>query len=467
MIKFCDKKQIFWSFAACLLYWIYLFFTSHMAILCDSINYEYLGRLLYEKGWIEYFKTGPHREPFYPMLIAFSMKVGATLGISYQMIQILIQFLILFLTQILTLHILKILKINNFLCAMTILYLGISPALVNSALSLFSEIATYPLILVIVLLIYKSWLAFTGPRFRIIILAIVVSLLFVLMVLNKGIFELVGPVFLFFLLVSVFLTRNFKLIVNALVYFVIVLVIFYSLVNGYKLTNEIFNGHFTVTSRGAWALYGSTARRMEPLTNERFLTALASVPGENVCQSIFNAQKCSFWFYGKIDEYGSQKTSELGRNKISPEVLNNTLISLSKQKILQYPIQYILLVMIEGLKMFFWESTQIGFVGYPAGLTKLFSWTPFRYGLRLGISFLTVLAIACLVTLLWGTRKDILKTESPLLLPYLCFLFILSFVSSYALFGIIVRYLFPIVPLYLIIIVYVFQKACFRVQNSA
>lgn len=448
------------AFLISVLYWIYLALTSKPVICFDAAGYELVGKIIAEQGWLEFFKTGPHREPFYPALIAFSMHAGKALGVSYQFIQILLQLLILFLTQILTLRILCLLRINNLLSAAAILYLGISPAIVNSALSLYSEIATYPVILASMLLIHRSWISFAGPRIRIISLAVGTSLLFVIMVLSKQIFELVTPVFLFLLLISALSTRHRKFVVNTLIYLVVFFSIFYLLVAGYKSANKIFNGRFTITGRSAGLLYGCTARRMEPLTRERFLTALAYVPGEGVCQSIFGEEKCRFWSFLKVEELGYQKLGAL--SNMPPKAVDNTLVALSMQKVLQNPAQYILLTVIEGSKMLFWESTQIGYVTYPAGLTKLFAWTPFKNGLRLGMALLTLFAFAYLAALLWRGRKNILAAEEEFLFPYLLLLFIFSFVSFYAILLVLPRYAFPIVPLYLIVIAYVFQKICFR-----
>ena len=442
-------------FVVSVLYWIYLILTSRMVIVYDATAYENLGKMIVDHGWVEFFKSGPNREPFYPALIAFSMSLGKVFGISYQFFQTIIQLLFLFLTQILTLRILKILKINNLLSALTILYLGISPAIVNSALSLFSEIATYPLILASMLLIYKSWLSFLGTKFRIILLAIVTSLLLVLIVLNKGIFEFVIPVFFVFFLSSAFFTRNRKVIFNVFVYLLVVIGFFYLLLFSYKSVNVIFNGSFTVSNRGAWSLYGSTARRMETLTKERFLTALAYVPGEGVCQSIFGEEKCRFWSFWKADELGSQKVSEL--SNMPSEAVDNTLVVLTKQKVMKNPGQYFLLFSVEASKMFFWESTQIGYVMYPKGLTKIFTWIPIKNGLRLIMAFLTLLSVIYLIVLFWRKRMDFLKLENPLIFLYFSLLFIFSSVGFYSIFIIIARYLLPIVPLYLIIIAYVIQ----------
>lgn len=459
--NFLLRNPIKLAFVISIFYWIYLALNSKMAISCDAIEYEYLGRTIFQKGWMEYFKTGPNNEPFYPALIAFSMWIARISGASYQSIQILLQLSILFLTQILTLGILRLLKISNLLCALTILYLGISPAIVNSAFSLFSEIITYPLILVIVLLSYRSWLSFAGSRRRVILLAIITGLLFAAMILIKGIFELITPVFFLLFLLYALSTRNRKLIVNALIYLVVFFMVFYSLVNSYKSINKVLNGSFVITNRGDWALYGNTARRMEPLTGERFLTALAYTPGENVCKSVFGEEKCRFWSFWVSDKFGRQKENELRAANMPTKAVHNSLILLSMQKALDNPGQYILLTALEGAKMFFWESTKIGFVAYPAGLEKLFNWTPFKDGLRLAVSLLTLLAFFYLAALLWLERKNILKKDAAPLFLFLCFLFILSYIISYALFMIVTRYALPITPLYLIIISYVLQKRCF------
>jgi len=70
-------------FLLSLVYWLYLSVTVHMAIVFDSINYVALGKMLYAHGWIDYFKTGPNREPLYPLLIALSMHIEHFTGLAY------------------------------------------------------------------------------------------------------------------------------------------------------------------------------------------------------------------------------------------------------------------------------------------------------------------------------------------------------------------------------------------------
>lgn len=436
-----------------------------MEISCDAVGYEYLGKMLTQKGWIEFFRAGPQREPLYPALIAFSMRLEKISGISYQSIQIVIQLLILLLTQILALRILRILRVNDLLSALTILYLGISPAIVNSALSLFSEIIIYPFILAIILLMYLSWISFSGPKIRIVVLAIGSGLTLVLMTLSRGIFEFITPVFIGLFFLSTLATRNRKFILNAAKYFVIVLTIFYVLITGYKLINKVLNGRFMVTDRGAHMLYGSVARRGEPLTRERFLTALAYIPGEGVCNAIFGKEKCFFWSPGKLDEFAYAKTGELQASGLRPEEIDKETFRAAFKIIMEKPGQFVLLWFEDGLKMFFWESTQIGFVSYSAGLTKLFCWSPLKNGLRFLIAILTFAALIYMVSFLLRERKNLFVFhENIQILLFLSVLLALLFSSAQALFIIVGRYALPVVPLYLITFAFVMQKIIFR-QN--
>ena len=97
----------------------------------DAIGYENMGRLIYQHGLGEYLRTGPHREPLYPILIALAMFLGEKLSINYQAIIMFLQMFVIFVTQQLMLKILKKLNVNEVLSASAIFYIGISPAIVN------------------------------------------------------------------------------------------------------------------------------------------------------------------------------------------------------------------------------------------------------------------------------------------------------------------------------------------------
>lgn len=459
------RNPVLWSFIFSFAYWVYLFLTSHMIISCDAISYEAIGEMLVKKGWVEYFSSGPHREPLYPLLVSFSMRIGSAFSLSYQSVQVFLQFLILFITQLLTLRILRLLNINEWISALTVLYLGISPAIVNSALSLYSEIATYPLILVIILLMQYSWSSFSGPKKKVILFAVLSGLAFVAITLSKGIFEVVTPAFISLFFLSAIFTRRREFIQNALIHLFIVLVVFYGLTTCYKLTNKIFNQHFLITNRGGQMLYGSAARRTEPLTGKDFLVALAYIPGEKVCKSIFGQEKCFPWSLHRYDELGYSKINQLKASGFTSAEVEKMTRHAAIIKILQKPWQFSLLWFTEGLKMFFWESTQIGFVSYPPGLTKVFNRVLFKNGLRLFMSVLTFVALTYLVIYLFRRGREIIVSQEDNRIILLWIILLISiFSSAHALCLIVPRYALPMAPLFLIISSFFAQKVLIR-QN--
>lgn len=458
------RKLTLFSFAVCFLYWVYLLFTCHMVISCDAIGYEQLGKLLCEKGWVEYFKTGPNREPFYPFLVSLAMRIGDYFSIPYQPVMIVFQFLILLLTQLIALYIiLRILKINNLIASLTILYLGISPGIVSSALSLFSEIATYPIILAIALINYYAWISFDKSKIRIMILAVISGMLFCFMTLNKGIFEVITPVFLVSGFIFALFTRRKKIILSALIYLLVTSAVFYLPITSYKLANKKFNDHFAVTNRGDYRLYGAAACRVEPLTTEQLLVALAGIPGEGFCQRIFGEEKCSYWSFIRVDEPGATKLNELINKGLRPEEASSLTVRLAIKKAMQNPAQYILLWTIEGSKMLFWESTKMGFVSYPEILNKIFNMSLLKNGLRFSMAILTFLALLYTALFLWGRRKSIFEAKSighknAEIFLLFCLLLISLFIGAYSLFATVPRFALPIAPLYLILIAFFLQK---------
>jgi len=419
-----------------------------MAIVFDSINYVALGKMLYAHGWIDYFKTGPNREPLYPLLIALSMHIEHFTGLAYVKIIALFGVMILLLTQILTYKILRLLNIRHGICTAVLLYMALSPALNNTAFSLFSEIATYPFLLMIVLTSFYAWEAIKQEkRLAALTYGVLLGISLALITLIKGIFEGIAPVYLIILFSAIFFTDK-QIITKKLIPFSLCLaaavILFFSPISGFKWLNWNYNGNFVVTSRGTCLIYGNTARRMEPLTFKKFSEALAYVPGEGVCNSIFGAKECDFWSFYKSDELGHAQEDELSRQHLSADKINNTLMNLSVQKVLHNPAQYILLAGIEGLEMFFWESTQIGFVDYPHWLSKIYNVKIFNAGLRFIVSLMSLIAVMSL----W--LQALTPQRSPLgfLIGVLIFIYILF----YSLVSILTRYALPIAPLFLIAI---------------
>lgn len=457
------KSASFYAFLLSFIYWGYLLYASEMTIQYDSINYEKMGRLLAQDQWIEYFKTGPNREPVYPLLVSISMKMADLFVVSYQKTLAAFQILILFFTQILSLKILKRLHVSKIWRAFAIFYIGISPAMVNSALSLYSEIAIYPFLLGIILFAAAAWqsLCAETPGYKILPYATGFALCFILSTLTKAVFELIFPIFLIpFIIVTLrsLLRKNFSAFKNSLMFLATVLIIFYSAISGYKWLNKTYNGQFVITDRGAWALYGNTDRRMAPLTWKRFFVALTYVPGEGVCRRLFPQEECSFWSFRESDTRGFDKSNEFLQKGIDKDQMNKEMISLSLQKIGQNPAQYLLFMGLEGLKMFFWESTQIGFVAYPDWLQRLFEFDFFKDGLRLAIFLLTFASVTYSIVYISKNRRVLadvqFQNQQSIGVLFFVLLMIFVYTGLHSFFFTLTRYSLPIAPLYLVTIAF-------------
>ncbi|OGX18964.1 MAG: hypothetical protein A2Y04_05135 [Omnitrophica WOR_2 bacterium GWC2_45_7] len=430
-----------------------------MEIVHDAIGYEDLGTMLAQDGWLEYFRTGPHREPLYPFLISLSMRLAPRLSLSYQTIQALIQVAFLFLTQFLAARLMRRLGIRPVLILLTTLYIGFSPALVNSAFSLFSEIISYPLVLGIILIGSKSFDALLKNEFKGIQLffyAVSLGILFSLTTSVKGAFEylslfLMLP-FVLLILKGVF-SRQRVLCLKAFLFFLTSLIITQSITGFYKMMNQRHNGYYTVTDRGAWMLYGAAEKRIQQLSPRKIAAGLAFSAGEGACLSAFSEEECNAWAFQTSDFIGMTKLLYFHAEGFSPKETNARLLALATQDMRKNPVRYLVATTIESTKMFFWESTRIGFVTYPPALNRLFNFSPFKNGLRFIMSFLTMLSFIYLCRRIVIHRKKVFASPTPET-GILLFIFIqiIGFIGLYSLFSILTRYAFPIVPLYLILI---------------
>jgi hypothetical protein len=460
------------SFCLCLTYWFFLACTAEMVIAHDSVGYEQLGTLLSTNGWSAYFHSGPNREPLYPFLISLSMRLGNVFSLSYQTFQILIQVTILFVSQLLMLKILQKMGIQPLLCALAILYFGISSSVINSAFRLYSEVATYPLMLGLILATSHLWqsLLTNDPldapsSARLFGLSSLVAIFFVLLALVKGIFELIMiPFFLPFLILIIYSLKTHDRIrlKKSLAAFFYCLLIILGMINSYKLLNKSFNGNFTLTDRGPWALYGNTARRMEPLDAKRLAAALASIPGWRACTSIFDQDTCAFWSYGQSDEFGAAKKSELRKQNLSEGQINKQLILLSLQKALHHPLQYILLWVVEGLKLFFWESPTMAYVFYPEAIIKIYKIKMINLGLSTVMPTLTILSMLYINVVILKRRRQLFSEDLPLITLWFIDILLIGYFMSHAVFYIDPRYSFPLIPLYLIVIAFTLQDVSQR-----
>lgn len=433
-------------FLLSLLYWGYLAATTSMNISCDAVGYSELGGLLQTKGLMYYIQHGPNREPIYPGLVSVSMHLSSWTGVDYTKIMAYLGVLILFISQLLLYALLSACNIRTGISVMALAYFGFSPALLNTAFSLYSEIATLPVILGIVFISHVLWTRFNTHR-PYHALAGLLGFLLAVATFIKAAFEMITPFYLLILFILMAKNvpphkrRSLLLAVS------LTLSMFYFPVITYKWLNFKLNGNYAITNRGSWALYGNTMRRMQPMNPKRLLAAMAYAPGENICTQLAGAKECSFWSFTTSDTFGLGKLNELTAQHLAPEEINRRLISLSAQEALKNPLQYGFLTAVEGSKMFFWESTQIGFVQYPAWLQKIYDKRLFNNALRLILSLLSMAAWI----VLWSRSLSIAK-ENPAI--FLTLSLITIYIGAYSFFFILTRYALPIAPLYLICIAY-------------
>ncbi|MCA9406184.1 MAG: hypothetical protein KC684_06600, partial [Candidatus Omnitrophica bacterium] len=186
--------------------------TSQMAIMHDSEGYQKLGYLLQEDGFLAYFKTGPRREPLYPLFISWCISLSKILNVSYKSILIIGQFLILGITQWLMQKVLQLFQIDKRIQAGVLIYFGLSAAMITSALRLYSEIVTYPFIVLAVLLSCRLLgviIQENNTLKKTILLSVAVGLNFFVLTMMKVAFQAIVPLYgLLLILCFVPLLRN-------------------------------------------------------------------------------------------------------------------------------------------------------------------------------------------------------------------------------------------------------------------
>ncbi|MCC6759382.1 MAG: hypothetical protein IT395_07135, partial [Candidatus Omnitrophica bacterium] len=347
------------AFGLPILYWIYLLYTAQTEIKWDSFDYEHLGQMITLQGWAEFFKTGPNREPIYPLLISLCMRLADGLHVPYLKVLAALQFALLFLTQLFSFKILQKLNVKPAVSALAVFYIGISPALVNCALSLYSEILIIALIPAAILIFSKIFNSFSTYNLsRVIFAGIVIGLTLIALTFVKGIFEIAGPaIILSSLLISKRIAKKPDAFKRYLIMILAGLFTFYAAIFAYKAANKHYNGNFTLTNRGAWAFYGFAARRVEPMPKERLMAGLAFIPGEGACKKFYSEEQCYFWSFYTSDNFSITKLKELMAQGYEGEALDKELMRLSVEKITSAPLQYTVLTGLEGFKVLFWETT--------------------------------------------------------------------------------------------------------------
>jgi len=458
--KIFAQKLVIAAFILCFCYWSYLYQSAQMKIAMDAKTYETFGQEFYDGGFANYLKTGPKREPLYPFLISSSMRIADLLNTPYQNVQKCFQIIILFLAQLLTLILLRRLSIRPVLVAGVILYMGISPAIVNGTFSLFSEIISLPIVPAIVLLNFIVWRSLSSCSTRkIFFLSVCSAVIYLLATFSRGLFQYVMYIFLVnygVYLIIMMVKYKKRAANNAALYIFLTLLIFQSCFIFYKYQNLKYNGHFAYSDRFDRLLYGNAVRRSRTLTPGIIIAHLSSIPGGGFCRRFFNNEICRYCEFEVVDEMYGYQLSHLLQGVSDKDATARTL-QLAKERILETPGQYILIMLFEGAKMFFWESTQIGYVNYPIILTRLFENSLFKDSLRLVVSVITLIGVVSMLIFVLTKRRQG-KKNSPHQDQYIiyCFstLMILSYTGLYSLFCVLTRYAIPLTPLFLIAVAF-------------
>jgi hypothetical protein len=300
---------------------------------------------------------------------------------------------------------------------------------------------------------------------------ICLGLIFCAITFVKGVFEFIFLVFaLVYLLAMImsFFQNKKNATINCLLVFLAFSICYQIPVMAYKSLNKEYNDHYALTNRGSWALYSSCARRAEQLTPERLWTALAYIPGKGFCEGTFGPQKCYFWGIESLDSFGITKYQEVAA--FTPaSMVDQKMMALSKEKVMHNPGQFLFLMSLDAIKMFFWESTKIGFVEYPSWLQRLYDSHLLKNGLRTVISILSLMGFIFLLVISFkkivpffkfNPTADTKDIDSVLILILLS-----SFIGFYALFDTIPRFALPIASLELVTIALWTDATFFRKEK--
>lgn len=438
------------------MFWIYLVFSSQMTIAYDSIGFENGGRILNSEGLRGYLKNGPQKEPLYSYTISLSMKLADVLHVDYKKVQTCFQIILLFLGQIFLYRILLLLKLNETITAISLLYYGLSPGLISCGFDLYSEIVTLQFILLSIFLMSKAWRFLLEEDLKFVILyAFLFAFTATLATFSKAVLLVLYPLFVLpfaVVLGHCLVTRKKRRGQCAVIFLIIFFTVFNSAVNGYKSLNRKYHGSYSFTDeRGSTMFYTLALKRTAPLKQEFLSMALLMIPGENVCRSVYG-QACYQWMYDGSADLGQQKRSELGSYHVPEDKIERTLVLSAVRQILSNPLQYSFFNFLEAIKMFFWESTKIGFVSYPQWLTSIHDNFLVKNALRLIMGLLTLFSVGYVAVYLLKNRREAHSERYQCL--FFLFFFLVLFIGLYSLVMTVVRYSLPVTPLFIAVLAF-------------
>ncbi|MBF0569256.1 MAG: hypothetical protein HQL18_00570 [Candidatus Omnitrophica bacterium] len=454
------------AFILCLAYWTYLFFATQIVIVWDADHYISIAKIILNQGWETFFKTGPQREPGYPWLISVSLSLEKTTHLRFEDIQKILQLFMLFLCQAGVMGILRSIKIREIVIALTILYMGISPALLNASLSLFSEIATLPAIVAVILITSRYFAKILSNRppgfLQSTAFGLLLGLAFFALTAVKGTFELIGPLFLICLLSpTIFIWRklNKRSALQAALFLIIAGFSLTSLTVAYKWKNFSSNGEYSFTNRGSYHFYGAALDRIQQKTSQEWqlALALADIQGAEAFPSFTSAKSKST---DALLLPGLERIRQLQNNGLSKTAVAQQLYKEGAQRLLKDPGQYFVLTFLMSLRALFWETFHMGFVAYPGWLQILCENSTLDIWISTLCCFLTVSALIFAGIWLLRSRREkdqtlVLTKTIPI---YSAFCLITLCIETNALGWIFKRMLVPAIPLFLILIAFLAEN---------
>jgi len=427
-------------------WWAYLAFTSQMLISDDAIGYHVFGEMLQKQGWGMYFITGPNREPGYLLLVASSLTLGQWTGWDYTAILKVIQLLLLGSTQLLVWRWLSLLRVSSAGIMLAVGYIGFSPALINAALSMYSEILIIPIFVAMILAHMYWWQAVCDQKQgKGIVLSIWIALIWLGCISVKAI---CWYVFLMYWVVLM-AVLIWKLPAGkrrwALGGWVLAAGIVVGSIQSYLSIQFLYNGSRMLTNRGSEIFYANTVRRTAVLDRQTALAGILFVPGEGFCNALMPREKCWYWGIFNQDKIGFAPLQAWSGSRLSVYQQDQKLAAMGFEAIKTNPGQYALYTFSEAFKMFFWESTQVSFVLYAPWLQSFYAKGIVKDLWRF---FPAVFSFWAFVVLVWHTWRIRHAHWNGYFSVIVLLLVIILLSGMYALATIVTRYAFMLGPLW-------------------
>ncbi len=418
-----------------------------MLISGDAIGYHGLGETFQRQDWGAYFLNGPNREPGYPLLVAASLTLGQWTGVDYQVILKAVQLILLGTAQLLVWRWLYLLGASSAGIMLAVGYIGFSPALLNAALSMYSEILIIP-ILVTLILAHVYWgQALCGQkRWTTVFWSIWIALLWLACIFVKAVFWYVFLMYWPLLMMVLIGKLSPGKRVWALSGWILAAVIVVASVQSYLNIQFSYNGSRMLTDRGNYIFYANTVRRTAVIDHQRALAGVLSVPGEGVCNALMRPEDCWYWGILNQDKIGFAPLMAWSQSRLSGKQRDDRLFAMGFDAIKTNPGQYVLYTFFEAFKMLFWESTQVSYVQYPPWLEGLYAKGIVKNLWRLFPALISLWAFMALVVHMWGLRQA-QWDRSFSVIVLLLVIVLLS--GMYALATIVTRYAFMFGPLWI------------------